>query len=226
MTRFLKHTLCASLVLGICCFSAFASDIHVTVDSKPVSFTDAQPYLSAENRTMLPLRAVGEALGCQVGWNTNNEIVRVLSPVYAEQQQLDDEWIWVQVALYLKPGYKPFLEEFAYQTTHEPKKPYNLYPSPVTSDSYRRTHRGVLDRNWVLVSDVSPVLLNGRIYLPIRAVAELCGFSVDWDNTTQTVVISSMGEPQATYLKETNDAEKINEVVDMLFPCGDNGLYG
>ncbi|MGE4549127.1 MAG: copper amine oxidase N-terminal domain-containing protein [Intestinibacillus sp.] len=226
MKKYFIRALCTALTLALCSFPAFAADIHVTKDGRPVIFSDATPYLSPDNRTMLPLRAVGEALGCQVGWNSNNEIVRVLSPVYAEQQQRDDEWPWVQVALYLKPGYKPFLEEYAFATTDGPVKPINLFPSPATADSYLRSHRDEPERNWVLVSDVAPVVRNGRTYLPIRAVAELCGFAVDWDEATQTVAISSMGEPQPTYLTETNDAQTLNDVVDTLFPCGDNGLYG
>ena len=43
--------------------------ISVTVSGTPVVWTDAEPYIDANNRTMVPLRAVGEALGLTVDWD-------------------------------------------------------------------------------------------------------------------------------------------------------------
>lgn len=43
----------------------------------------------------------------------------------------------------------------------------------------------------VELMDVCPELRGGRIFLPARYVAEFFGFSVDWDSTTRTVIISS-----------------------------------
>jgi len=41
--------------------------ILVFVNGKPITF-DANPYIDANSRTMVPLRAIGEALGAQVDW--------------------------------------------------------------------------------------------------------------------------------------------------------------
>ena len=46
-----------------------SSGISVTVDGKAVQWTDAAPFIDANNRTMVPLRAVGDALGLTVGWD-------------------------------------------------------------------------------------------------------------------------------------------------------------
>lgn len=46
-----------------------ASGVGVTVDSKAVQWTDAAPFIDANSRTMVPLRAVGDALGLTVGWD-------------------------------------------------------------------------------------------------------------------------------------------------------------
>ena len=47
-----------------------ASDgISVTVDGQAVQWTDAKPFIDANSRTMVPLRAVGDALGLTVDWD-------------------------------------------------------------------------------------------------------------------------------------------------------------
>ncbi|MBQ7338358.1 MAG: hypothetical protein IJW40_07890, partial [Clostridia bacterium] len=46
--------------------------------------------------------------------------------------------------------------------------------------------------------DTKPVARNNRIYLPIRAVAETFGYTVDYDYDTDTVVIESDGTYMAS----------------------------
>ena len=43
--------------------------IHVAVNGAEVQWTDAEPFLDENGRTMVPLRAVGDALGLSVGWD-------------------------------------------------------------------------------------------------------------------------------------------------------------
>ena len=45
-------------------------DPDVTVKGTPVNWTDAAPFIDANNRTMVPLRAVGETLGLTVSWDS------------------------------------------------------------------------------------------------------------------------------------------------------------
>ena len=46
-----------------------ADAVGVTVNGVPVEWTDAQPFINADSRTMVPLRAVGDALGLTVTWD-------------------------------------------------------------------------------------------------------------------------------------------------------------
>ena len=46
-----------------------ANGISVVVRGMPVQWTDATPYVDANGRTMVPLRAVGSALGLSVEWD-------------------------------------------------------------------------------------------------------------------------------------------------------------
>ena len=56
--------------------SSTRSKINVNVSGTPVQWTDAEPFIDKNSRTMVPLRAVGEALGLQVDWNgTSREAI-------------------------------------------------------------------------------------------------------------------------------------------------------
>ena len=43
--------------------------VAVTVNSKAVAFPDAKPFIDANDRTMVPLRAVADAMGLNVNWD-------------------------------------------------------------------------------------------------------------------------------------------------------------
>ena len=49
--------------------SVEAGGVGVTVGESPVLWSDALPFIDENNRTMVPLRAVGDALGLTVGWD-------------------------------------------------------------------------------------------------------------------------------------------------------------
>ncbi len=57
--------------------AAAADGIGVSINGTEVVFTDAQPYM-AGNVVMLPLRAVCEALGSNVGWNGKEKMVSII----------------------------------------------------------------------------------------------------------------------------------------------------
>ena len=48
---------------------AAAPEVKVQVDEQLVEFPDQKPYIDAANRTMVPVRAPMEAMGCTVDWN-------------------------------------------------------------------------------------------------------------------------------------------------------------
>lgn len=71
MKRCLSFILSAVLVLSLCSV-AYAEDyeISVVIGNTSVVWTDAKPFIDNNNRTMVPLRAVGEALGLFVDWDS------------------------------------------------------------------------------------------------------------------------------------------------------------
>lgn len=75
--RNVKRTIVSSLAalsISAASAAAFAADgITVTLDGKAIDF-DVQPQIIDE-RTMVPLRAIFEALGAEVGWEQETETV-------------------------------------------------------------------------------------------------------------------------------------------------------
>lgn len=68
MSMILALLLCAGLAV-----SALAADsssgTSVTVGGNTVEWTDAKPFIDANDRTMVPLRAVADAMGLKVSWH-------------------------------------------------------------------------------------------------------------------------------------------------------------
>lgn len=73
MKKIICFLLCAVTILSFAtCFAA--SDVKVIVNGKEVEFD--QPPIIENNRTLVPLRAIFEALGASVGWdNDTNSII-------------------------------------------------------------------------------------------------------------------------------------------------------
>jgi len=53
-----------------------AGKIKIVVNGRAVSF-DSAPYIDEHDRTMVPLRAIAEALGAEVGWNGQTRVVTI-----------------------------------------------------------------------------------------------------------------------------------------------------
>lgn len=60
-------TIC--LAVGVPAVTQAAQNINVIIDGKAVQFPDQKPYINADSRTMVPVRAPMEAMGCTVGWD-------------------------------------------------------------------------------------------------------------------------------------------------------------
>ena len=49
--------------------------LSIFADEKEIEFTDALPFIDENGLTQIPIRAVGEALGCNVDWNESERNV-------------------------------------------------------------------------------------------------------------------------------------------------------
>lgn len=212
MNKFFAKIFITSMLVGLLCVPAFAASLNVTVDGKSVEFADAKPFISQEGRTMLPLRAVGDALGCEIGWDENYKIVRILGPVYTTEYATEENGNmneFMESMMYLQPNSNGLSWEFLVKYAQNKENFSNLLPREGGGGGF------------FYEMDTAPVIENGRTYLPIRAIAELCGYKVNWNSETQTVVITSSDEFGSCYLERASDDTE-DKYFNTFFP---NGQY-
>lgn len=132
----------AAMVSAICPMTGYADDIRVTLNGKEIYFD--QPPIVKNDRTLVPVRAIFEAMGCTVLWNEQSQIIDVATNFGMMILGIGNHYI-------------------IYRNENE-------------------------DRS--IATDVPPQIINNRTYVPVRAIAECTGYNVDWDEETQTVVIT------------------------------------
>ena len=133
--------------------------ISVYVDDAKIIF-DSEPYLN-NGYTMVPMRAIMEALGASVSWEENSKTATAIQNM-------------------------------------------NITKFTIGSHDYYRN--GALQ-----YMPVAAQQTNDRTYVPLRAISEGFGYSVEWDDITSTVYIYSQ--------KESNPEENI------YYIKGSNGGY-
>lgn len=74
-----------------------SGDIAIILDGQVLKIpsTYGQPFINSQWRTMIPLRAVGEALDCEVQWQAQSYIVQIDS-----KQQMEDRRLFIDLAAY------------------------------------------------------------------------------------------------------------------------------
>lgn len=147
----MKKTIAVIAALSILTSTAYAMNgtpvnISVTVNGEAVEFSDQQPII-LNDRTLLPVRGVMEALGKTVSWDEENSRAIVTDGTVTVSLGIGDE----------------------------------IMIKETVTDGLGVTENITLDS--------VPVNVNDRTLLPIRAVAEAFGATVEWDGATETVAI-------------------------------------
>jgi len=144
LKKIISLALALALTLSIITFPASADDpISVFLDGVQLTF-DVPPQLM-NDRTMVPLRAVFEAMGAYVDWDGDTETVTGTKGDTVVVLTIGDT-------------------------------------SPTINGQ-------------VVTIDQPGVIVNDRTLAPLRFVGEAFGGIVEWDGDTQTVTITSSGEP-------------------------------
>lgn len=174
-SRLLLPLLCLALLLSPLTTGARAAsdltarlrpDVTIVIDGAKRIFYNAGGQqvhpLSYDGTTYLPLRAIGELMGKVVIWNQDTKTA-TLSGTRTDAP-----------------------------TTGKPDA--KTQPQDVTA-ALRDDFTVVVDGTQCAFADangktVYPLLYQGSIYLPVRAIGELMGKTVDWDGRTNTVTLS------------------------------------
>ena len=169
--------LCAALTAGSLAVAAGAAqsssvtaqlspNISIVVDGTERTFYNVSGQevhpITYNGTTYLPIRSIGELMGKNVNWDQSTLTVSLTSPRTADAASgtPDGSASARQVAAELHPEYT------------------------ITVDGTARTFS---DANG---KAVYPLLYNGSIYLPIRAIGQLMGKTVSWNGTSSTVTLT------------------------------------
>ena len=169
--------LCAALTAGSMAVAAGAAqsssvtaqlspNISIVVDGTERTFYNVSGQevhpITYNGTTYLPIRSIGELMGKNVNWDQSTLTVSLTSPRTADAASgtPDGSASARQIAAELHPEYT------------------------ITVDGTARTFS---DANG---KAVYPLLYNGSIYLPIRAIGQLMGRTVSWNGTSSTVTLT------------------------------------
>ena len=141
---------------------ADAANISIYVNGKYLS-TD-QPPVIQDGRTMVPLRAIFEALGATVEWFGDTQTIsgydpktnRIMSLIVNQRTMFCADYTLFQV--------------------------YEANPTSQAAIDFVLSHTKEID--------VPPMILSGRTMVPARVIAESLGATVNWDNASRTVTIT------------------------------------
>ncbi len=177
MKRIISLLLVLCLVLS-CGAAVFAEGIGVTIDGTAVEWTDVEPFIDSNNRTLCPLRAVGEALGLTVDWDND---AREAIFIRTEEKG--------SVITKLEDGTEVYVSEtrLVFPIDSSTAQGYVLFKYCADDSDY-------LTVNVPVAMDTAAIISNSRTYAPVRYLAESFGYLVDWDAETRTVLILSQSE--------------------------------
>ncbi len=136
-------TFVALIVIMVPNLALADSNIKIMINNQEL-YTADNPVI-VEGRTMLPLRAIGEAMGCEVIWVSGTQTANL-------------------------------------------KNESTIVSMQIGNTNITRVKRTNQEQK-LLQTDVPPMLINDRTYIPVRAFAEALNAVVGWDQNTNTVMI-------------------------------------
>ncbi|MBO5453661.1 MAG: copper amine oxidase N-terminal domain-containing protein [Clostridia bacterium] len=170
----MKRLVCLLLVIFImsASFVAVADEntIEVLVDGEFISFPD-QPPVMVNDRVLVPLRAIFEALGARVYYDDETSLITAKRNLTTIELTVGSDKLYING------------EE--------------------------------------TVIDVPAFVQNGRTLVPVRAVSEALGVTVDWDEETPCVVISSLFWEHYTKIEsivENYSVDGKNVTIECYYP--------
>lgn len=143
-------------------------DFTIVIDGKEKNFKRADGSaafaLVYEDSTYLPLRAIGEALGKNVNWDE------------------DTRTITLEGKRETKDSSNKAVEDKAKNISVQVRKDFTI-----VIDGKEETFKTSAGKR------IYPLLYDGSTYLPLRAIGQIMDKTVEWDNDTKTVTLTSDG---------------------------------
>ena len=131
------------------------SGIKMAVDGKEITFPDQKPLLDAQaGRTYIPIRFLAEALGANVEWNNEHQVVEIVNKGIEGEN--------TKIVYYLKIGSNKI----------------------VVAWYHNGGNVATIVEVFYMPENIVPVLEGDRTVIPFRYIAELMGSQVYYDPTT------------------------------------------
>ncbi len=210
----MKKMICTMVLGAMLCTAAMAAngpytvtakltpDTDVRIDGVERTFYNAQGVevhpISYAGTTYVPLRSVGELMGKNVNWDGTTGTATIGgSRTTAPVAGTPDSYaVEKKITVSMRPDYT------------------------IVIDGTVRTFQDVNGKR------VDPLLYNGSIYLPLRAIGEIMGKTVEWDSSDGTVFLSGeVTDFDTNY--ETSVKPNVPNVPDVpVVPGGDTTNSG
>lgn len=196
-----KIILLLTIMLLLFSTTVFAdtTDINITIDGKILEYTDVKSYISEENRTMIPLRCMGENMGAEVIWDDATRSITLVKP---------------SITAYLAENPTQEYQNATFQVNMQ------IGDNLVTYS--------LKDENGKIISlknknmDTVPIIKNDRTFIPARYVAYGLGYNAIWNNDLRTVTcnktnIQDIGFGLFSEIEEKSSAKLVKDNLYEMF---------
>ncbi len=184
MRKIAASTFMLVFMLFSCLTANAQSPIGVVVDDREVAFTTVAPFTDENNRTMVPLKAVGEAIGLTVSWDDMQQKASFTkgytwenSPIYRDTDGDGeyDAYLGLE-SISFKIGDKKAIHDMQW------------YDKGTSPDKNNCSFGGYSEINM----DTAAIVKDSRTYAPIKYLAEAFRYHVGWNAETRTVILNNM----------------------------------
>jgi len=179
MKRILSFSLVLMLLITSMVSVVYAKDggIPVKVNQKNVVFSDSAPFIDANSRTLVPLRAIGEAMGLDVMWD-NVAKAATFTKVYSMKNTPaanEESYVGKESLTFTIDSQDARISTYYYPNDYVVKG----------ADDMNFTSDG-----WGTISmDTAAIIRGARTYAPVKYLAESFRFDVEWNKVDKTVEI-------------------------------------
>jgi hypothetical protein len=210
MKKIISFAICLVMALGIYVTPVFAADdIKVFVNGQHLIF-DVPPVIVG-GRTLVPMRAIFEELGAEIEWEANFQMVTATRGNTLIRLQIDNNIasvngvdVTLDVPARLVDGRTLVPLRFVGESLDcdvqwdgnrrqvtitgviPTAEPTPIAPTPTPTQILSIEINGVNVR-----LDTPPVIIDGVIFAPVRAAAEIINYDADWLSDTNTIIFTS-----------------------------------
>ena len=146
-------------------FTIGQPDMNVNLSEQEIDPGRGTVPIIVKERTLLPIRSVVEAIGGTVDWNETDKKVTI-----NHNETVIEIWMFNSIK------------------TEAPV--YMGHNMPYEDKIFHEGNKIMRVNGDTKVNDVAPIILNDRLFLPFRFVAENLGCEVAWDDVSKKVTLS------------------------------------